>query len=321
MSISSDITTLVVQIKDKYAAGVRNFAGVQLVEADLSDCNLSGVNFSHANLSGANLSGANLKETSFESTTMEGANLAHANLEETSLTKTKLQDANLDRANLVKAKLIGAYLEHASLYRANLTQAFLTISHLNEVNAIEANFTEASLNGTRLQKSLLNGANLTGAVFNKTQLQGANLAGANLSNLDFTSAETKGTLYDKTTTFDDNFDPKQMGMKQIPYFQLFLLEQVSITEILQEFNRIIKSANHYVGPTIARRYLESARPKSDWFDNFQIDMALGEVIFTGSGNEVIDREQIIDYYNWLNQFLVGCSHIIQDFGMFIENKA
>lgn len=81
----------------RYAAGERDFGGVNLSGADLFRVNLSG-----ANLSGVSLSGANLS----------GASLSWANLSGVSLSGANLSGADLFRANLFRANLSGADLPH-----------------------------------------------------------------------------------------------------------------------------------------------------------------------------------------------------------------
>jgi uncharacterized protein YjbI with pentapeptide repeats len=83
-----------------YAAGERDFIGVDLIGVDLNGAILEGANLMEANLSGANLSGAKLMD----------ANLIMA----------KLMDANLMDANLSGAQLFGANLSGADLSEANL---------------------------------------------------------------------------------------------------------------------------------------------------------------------------------------------------------
>ena len=88
-----------------FKAGQRNFVGVDLSEADLSE---------------ANLRGANLRE----------ANLYGANLREADLTRADLREADLTRADLRGADLRGADLRGADLRWASLRGTDLSVADL-----------------------------------------------------------------------------------------------------------------------------------------------------------------------------------------------
>ncbi len=122
-----------------YAAGRRDFVGVDLPGAwlqhvdlrgaDLRGGDLAGVDLFNANLTGANLAGANLR----------GAELTGANL-----TGTDLRDAILMGADLRGAELTGANLTGTNLCRADLSGADLTGTNLTG-----ADLTGADLSGAK----------------------------------------------------------------------------------------------------------------------------------------------------------------------------
>jgi len=89
----------------RYAAGERDFRGVNLESAGLAGAELALANLKRAMLEGANLEGASLAYANLTGATLEGANLA---------------DANLVGATLKGARLKGAHLAGASLEGANL---------------------------------------------------------------------------------------------------------------------------------------------------------------------------------------------------------
>lgn len=99
------------ELLSQYAAGERDFRGV-----NLSDQFLVGVDLSGADLSEARLHGA----------VLEAANLTRVNLMRTDLSGANLRGADLTRANLVKANLQGANLRGADLSGAEMTEANLT---------------------------------------------------------------------------------------------------------------------------------------------------------------------------------------------------
>jgi hypothetical protein len=121
-----------------YAAGQRNFSGVDLEGADLDDANLSGANLEDAylpgaQLVGANLSGANLSGANLECTNLLGANLSGANLKIANLLDANLSNANLKGANLAFVNLLGANLSGASLHNAlGITWAYCGWTHHGE---------------------------------------------------------------------------------------------------------------------------------------------------------------------------------------------
>lgn len=175
------------ELLKRYAAGERDFAGLNLCEVNLSRVNLSGVNLSNAilsiaNLSGANLSGANLAGAKLNVTRLSGANLSRANLNGAVLNVANLVRANLSDAEMIQASLIRAELIRAELSRANLVEANLNGADLRESKLRQAILSGANLSEADLRGASLTGANLEQAKLNQTDLSGAELTGANLSN-------------------------------------------------------------------------------------------------------------------------------------------
>ncbi len=174
------------ELLNQYAAGERNFAGVNLTEAKLSGVNLSGANLSRANLSVANFSGANLS----------GANLSYAKLNVARLSGANLSGANLKRAilnvaNLIRADFTGADLTGAALIRAELIRAELSKANLNSADLNGADFREARLRQANLSRANLNQANGRGSSFTEADLEGANLHGADLNRVDLSGANLR----------------------------------------------------------------------------------------------------------------------------------
>lgn len=175
------------ELLQRYAAGERDFSGVNLCEVNLSRINLSGANFSGANLSianlsGANLSGVNLSHAKLNVTRLSGANLSRAKLNGAILNVANLVRANLSDAHLVQTSLIRAELIRAELSRANLIEANLNAADLRESKLRQANLSGANLSEADVRGSSLAGATLEQAKLNQTDLSGADLSGANLGN-------------------------------------------------------------------------------------------------------------------------------------------
>lgn len=139
-----------------YEKGERNFSGVKLQSAYLSEKCLLDVN-----LSGANLQGEEILPTRLVKTILINANLNSANLQWTILRRAKLINSNLQGANLKNSDLAGAKLINANLQGANLRNADLSKADLTGANLLEADLTEANLSETMLIGSNLTNANLT----------------------------------------------------------------------------------------------------------------------------------------------------------------
>ncbi|MEH2063211.1 MAG: pentapeptide repeat-containing protein [Nostoc sp.] len=173
------------ELLEKYAAGVLNFSGIDLAEANLSGVKLSGINLSNANLSIVNLSGANLSEANLSNAKLNVARLSGANLCDAIMNNASLNVANLIRADLSRAQLRGASLIRAELIRADLSrtdllEADLTGADLREATLRQANFRQANLSEAVLKGASLTGANLEMANLNASDFSRSDLSGANL---------------------------------------------------------------------------------------------------------------------------------------------
>jgi uncharacterized protein YjbI with pentapeptide repeats len=119
----------------RYAAGERDFPGVDLSNANLNIAGLEDYEPGKNDLSGINLSGANLEKASINCVNLSGANLQSANLTGASLYAMALIDADLSdaildyaeiSADLTDAIVRGAILECTGFYRADLTRTDFT---------------------------------------------------------------------------------------------------------------------------------------------------------------------------------------------------
>ncbi len=176
------------ELLEQYAAGVLNFNGVDLAEANLSGAKLTGVNLSNANLSIVNLSGANLSEANLSNAKLNVARLSGANLCSAILNNASLNVANLIRADLNRAQLRGALLIRAELIRADLSRADLLEANLTSADLREATLRQANLRHANLSEAVLKGASLTGA-----NLEMANLNASDLSRCDLSGANLRDT--------------------------------------------------------------------------------------------------------------------------------
>jgi len=211
------------EILVRYAAGERDFCGVELGNAGLSNVDLSYANLSNANLSNADLSYTNLSNADLSNANLSNANLRKANLWKANLRKAYLSEANLSGATLTSTYLSTAYLRNANLNNsvsvyivlkngnlsnADLRKADLRKADLSGVNLIDANLSGANLIYANLSKANLSKANLSEANLSEANLNGANLISANLNkaNLiaaslfeaDLTDANLEGAKLDGT---------------------------------------------------------------------------------------------------------------------------
>jgi len=206
----------------RYAAGERDFSGVNLWGANLSGCNLTDIKLEKAELSRTNLSGANLQNANLDQADLEYADLSGANLQgvilwDANLSSTKVQNANFESADCRGASLL------TNLSQTNLTGADLRWSKLGNIsgaNLQKANLETAKLQGCNLQGANLQEANLKfakmlGANLDNTNLRGANLEYAELLkdwwNDDSESASLHNAIYDKNTVFPRDFEPEEAG--------------------------------------------------------------------------------------------------------------
>jgi len=178
-----------------YAAGERNFKGV----------NLSGVYLPWVVLSEADLSKANLSEAYLSRAFLGGADLSEANLSKVNLVGGDLSEANLNGANLSQAYLNKGNLIHAELIGANLRGADLSSANLSITNLSEATLTWTNLSETNLSSANLSGANLVGAKFTSLDLSRADLSGAKLNGVNLNEAKLDGAYYNDETDFPIGF--------------------------------------------------------------------------------------------------------------------
>ncbi len=118
----------------RYNDGERDFSGIEIRYADLSNISLY-----EAILRGAKLINVDLNRVCFYQADLSEADLSGCNLSNASLTK----------ANLTKADLSDANLTEANLQEANLRNAILTNTDLKFTELIGADLT-----GTKIQAAI-----------------------------------------------------------------------------------------------------------------------------------------------------------------------
>ncbi|AIE73634.1 pentapeptide repeat-containing protein [Synechocystis sp. CS-94] len=274
-------------ILSQYQGGKRNFQNLALRRIDFHGISLVGADFSgsdfgEANLRGANLQGCNFQEAYFNSADLSGANLEEANLKRASLLKTFLLKANLRGTHLEEAIFVGAVLT-----RANLEGAYL---------------------------------------------QGASLTGADLAGAKLTDAQ-----YNDQTRFDIGFNPEKLALKKVTESgtnvaqvgatnsvnravtnQSPLPNGLSVEDLLLTFEHLGNLGNHYLGNTMAGRYLQSTQPKGEWFAQFEVDKKSVKLSYKGSKEDKLTPEQIEAAQGWAQQYVKSCTMIFKTFPTMIK---
>jgi len=276
------------EILAQYQAGDRRFQNLQLRRLDFHGLNLSGADFSgsdftEANLRNADLSGCNFTGAYFNDADLSGANLHKAQLQNASLIKTYLLKVNLQEAALDNALCTGAFL------------------------------TRADLSGACLNGTLFNGANLTGAKLNNAK-------------------------YNKKTRFDTTFNLEKAGLKKVATdstpvkpapasptttptaapTEITLPTSLTVEDLLLMFDHLGELGNHYLGNTMASRYLQSSRPSLAWFEQFEVDKKTVKLKYQGSKKDALTPAQIELAQEWAKKYVKSCAIIFKTFPTMIE---
>ncbi len=160
----------------RYAAGERNFTGIEVVRASVFielDGYFEGVDLSGASFRDGNLHGIArwMQEINLSRSDLSGLDLAYAHLE---------------RAYLSGANLSNVCLWRASLERANLSGANLSGSDLQETGFLRTNLSGCNFTGANIREIYFGRANLTDADFRNCQtLWRVSFAKANLTRTNF----------------------------------------------------------------------------------------------------------------------------------------
>lgn len=102
---------------------LQDFAGGNLLAANLSGLELGGANFYHVNLRGAVITDADLGEADLNHAKLSGVDLSGAYLGNANLSYSNLHKASLALANLMGADLRAANLQEVNLSGVNLSSA------------------------------------------------------------------------------------------------------------------------------------------------------------------------------------------------------
>lgn len=144
------------ELLKRYAAGERNFAGVDLrynPEEGLRVAILKGIDLSKAFMDSINIVGVDLSFSNLSQGRIDACCLEDVNLTETDLREASFIQASIIGVNLIGANLTDADLTYVRLRKANLTGANLTRTRLVGADIIDSNLTNALIEVTNLSRT------------------------------------------------------------------------------------------------------------------------------------------------------------------------
>lgn len=166
------------ELIERYAAGERDFHGVDLFESDEEfiyddegeiQLNEPFIHKSPVNLKNADLTGINLSRADIGDADLEGVDLSHANLRGANLSGANLRAANLSHADLSCANLSDVNQDE---FDTCVPMKELPGSEKAFINLSYANLSEADLTGADLTNAVLTGAILTDTNLDNAKLEG-----------------------------------------------------------------------------------------------------------------------------------------------------
>lgn len=259
------------QIEQMYAAGTRNFVGVNLMNADLANFNLQGADFRDSFFQNAILN-----DVDFSSTILLAADLSNANLTNANLGQVVLHIAILQNADLSHAKLHSANLRYANIINANLQHAELQNSDLRNANLRGANLQNTYLSDANLCDACFRFANLQNAYFFGATLQNTNLQDANCQNTNFQNAELQNANFQHVNLNSANIRNASLGSANL---QNATLQNADLRDVFLQNanlrNTDLKSAN-FQGANLNNATFAGANIQGTNFTNTKISGTIFE---------------------------------------------
>lgn len=93
--------------------------------------------------------------------------------------------------------------------------------------------------------------------------------------------------------------------------------KLKIQDLLEAFNDLISSANHYLGGTLVSNYLKSSRPEFKWLEQFVLDKS-NPIKYKGALTDRISPVQLVWFKKWMRLFMKNCSQIIPEFPKMVD---
>lgn len=189
-----------------------------LIETNLSYANLSGADLEQANLYRAKLNGAIVKQANLKESNLRKADLRNADFYQANFQQARLQHADLRESNLFMADLAQSRLRYSDLRNANLGFSRLIEARLQNARLCDANLSSADLTRADLRNCRLNGVDLNRAIVKDANLSAAQLAESDLADCQaLESANWANAVFDKETSFPENFQPKNHGLNNLQF--------------------------------------------------------------------------------------------------------
>ena len=137
--------------------------------------------------------------------------LVKANLSGFNLHRALLANTDLSQAKLVKAHLRNAELKKSVISNASFHEANLVLADCRGAILINCDFSDSICNHCDFSNADLSDANFSNAKVNMAVFNGAKLIGANMKCDDLNEAIFNNAIYDETTIWPENFNPKVKG--------------------------------------------------------------------------------------------------------------
>ena len=192
------------ELLERYAAGEREFIGVQIVPSEEQRNN----GFSKIDLSNVDLKEIILRDSIISSTgfrwglSIEGIDLSYADLRDTNFYGLRLTGSNFRGADLRNAKFASTSMEHCDFTRADLREADISCSDLScsklsyanlegvdgaEVAIVASDLSHANLMNGEFEQAYFEDSNFTNVCFDNAYFGriAAHFGKANLTNATF----------------------------------------------------------------------------------------------------------------------------------------
>ncbi len=130
----------VIEIKEAYSKGERNFTGILCKNGDFGELNLEGCDFSGSDLSFSGFRHAKLNGCKFVGTNISWSNFTNAELKETDMTKADAKYSSFNDAKMDNSILIGADFQFSVLFNV-----IMNFKDMSGTNFQSAAFSESDL--------------------------------------------------------------------------------------------------------------------------------------------------------------------------------
>jgi hypothetical protein len=85
-------------------------------------------------------------------------------------------------------------------------------------------------------------------------------------------------------------------------------ENATVADLVKILNGVSKVASKYIGKKLTISYLDSNRPQTEWFKNFQIKES-GDILFVSQAAETVASDRLNLFKGWLVDFIKQAARI------------